>query len=68
VADAIVDIDTDLCLGSGYCERSLPQVFRMVDGTAQVRDRSTPVTDDLGDRLDAAAMGCPAAAITVHHR
>ena len=68
MADAIVDIDTDLCLGSGCCERSLPQVFRMAAGTAQVRDPSTPVTDDLGDRLDAAAMGCPAAAITVHHR
>jgi ferredoxin len=30
VADAIVDIDTDLCPGSGYCERSLPEVFRMI--------------------------------------
>lgn len=75
VPDAIVEIDSDLCLGSGYCERSVPEIFVLSNGTAAVREPAAAtssgpsyVAGDLADRLEAAAMGCPAAAITVRRR
>jgi ferredoxin len=57
-----IEIDRDVCMGSGVCEVYASKTFEVDDDT-----RST-VVDPAGDPLDqirAAAAGCPTGAITV---
>lgn len=71
-ADITVEVDQDLCLGSGLCARLAPEVFELPDDVVELRDyeRGTagpvPVPDRFTKVVQAAEMGCPAAAITVH--
>jgi len=57
-----IEIDRDVCMGSGVCEVYASKTFEVDDET-----RST-VVDPAGDPLEqirAAAAGCPTGAITV---
>jgi ferredoxin len=58
-----VDIDRELCLGSGHCALSVPAVFGLADddGLGHVTVKTVP--DDLADAVRRAAFTCPAAAI-----
>jgi ferredoxin len=60
--DLEVDIDADVCIGSGNCVFWAPATFDLADdGHAVARDVSaTPE-----DRLTVAAEGCPVGAITL---
>ncbi|KIF07709.1 cytochrome P450 [Streptomyces sp. RSD-27] len=57
-----VRIDTGLCLGSGVCAGTAPEVFVLED------DRARPRADRVAaqERILEAADMCPAQAITVH--
>jgi ferredoxin len=57
-----IEIDRDLCIGSGNCVYEAPGVFDLDDDSISV------VVDPAGapqDRVVAAARKCPARAITV---
>ncbi|WP_423488122.1 ferredoxin [Mycobacteroides sp. PCS013] len=69
-----VSIDHDVCMGSGYCAREHPELFRMTtEGVAELYwGTKEPVPLAVSDKLrkaaeDASAI-CPAAAITVSDR
>ncbi|MEV0992990.1 ferredoxin [Streptomyces sp. NPDC049949] len=57
-----VRIDAGLCLGSGICAGTAPEVFALED------DHARPRTDRVAaqERILEAADMCPAQAITVH--
>ncbi|MFB7783022.1 ferredoxin [Streptomyces vinaceus] len=57
-----VRIDAGLCLGSGICAGTAPEVFALED------DRARPRTERVAaqQRILEAADMCPAQAITVH--
>ncbi|SHR28256.1 Ferredoxin-1 [Mycobacteroides abscessus subsp. bolletii] len=66
-----VSIDQDLCMGSGYCAREHPELFRMSsDGVAELTADNTKDADPVrisGTSREAAhhaSMICPAGAIT----
>ncbi|RDI68380.1 ferredoxin [Nocardia pseudobrasiliensis] len=68
-----VEIDQELCLGSGYCVRSAPTFFHLPDEVSELRTSvgeatSGPVdvAPDLLAAVRSAALVCPAAAIVVH--
>lgn len=56
-----ISVDQRLCIGSGLCVASAPELFRLVD------HRSRPVHElvDADDVVLDAAECCPAEAITV---
>lgn len=57
-----IDIDRELCMGSGVCEVYASRTFAVDD------DTKSTVVDPAGDPLEqirAAAAGCPTGAITV---
>ena len=57
-----VNIEEDVCIGSGTCVGIAPAVFELDDeGVAQVLD---PTAAELGD-LQLAETSCPVAAISV---
>jgi ferredoxin len=57
-----VEVDRDLCIGSGDCERRAPSVFALdEEGLAVVLDPSS--VDE--ETLRAAAASCPSGAITI---
>ncbi|TDZ78164.1 Ferredoxin-2 [Mycobacteroides salmoniphilum] len=69
-----VGIDHDICMGSGYCVREHPELFRMTtEGVAELYwGAKEPVLSAVPDKFrkaaeDASAI-CPAAAITVSDR
>lgn len=72
--DIVVEVDRDLCLGSGFCARTAPEVFELPDDVVELcnhaRGTSGPVTvpDQSIQAVHAAELGCPAAAIAVHPR
>ncbi|CAL9435334.1 ferredoxin [Streptomyces albus] len=57
-----IEVDRDLCIGSGMCVGGAPQEFRL-DAARQ----SHPVTPDRepSEEVLAAAEGCPVEAITI---
>lgn len=59
-----VRVDTDMCMASGACLASLPEVFSAApDGVAEVRcDNPDPA---LLDQIKLAAAACPTFAISV---
>lgn len=59
-----VNIDPDLCIGSGDCERLVPEAFTLVDVLGVSVARPAAATMDRV-RIVAAAMGCPTQAISV---
>jgi ferredoxin len=57
-----VEVDRDLCIGSGDCVASQPDVFELDDdGKAVVLDPDAAATDDIVE----AASNCPVTAIFV---
>jgi ferredoxin len=57
-----VEVDRDLCIGSGDCERRAPTVFTVDDeGLAVVLDPSS--VDE--ETLRSAAASCPSGAISI---
>lgn len=69
--DIVVEVDQDLCLGSGFCTGVAPEVFELPDDVVELRNHargtSGPVTvpDRFAADVRAAELGCPAAAITM---
>ena len=61
-----VEADQHLCVGSGQCVLTAPEVFdqRDEDAIVELLDDHPPA--EQGDAVRNAAAGCPAAAITVH--
>ena len=63
MTDAVrASIDTDVCIGSGYCEATAPDLFEVTDaGTSRVLVDVVPA-----ERVDAArhaAADCPTRAL-----
>ena len=57
-----IEVDRDLCIGSGDCVASQPDVFELDDeGKAIVLDPDAATRDDVVE----AAMNCPVTAIFV---
>jgi ferredoxin len=57
-----VEVDRDLCIGSGDCVASQPEVFQLDDeAKAYVVDPDAAATDDIVE----AASNCPVTAIFV---
>jgi ferredoxin len=57
-----VEVDRDLCIGSGDCVATEPDVFELDDeGKAVVLDPDAAATDDIVE----AARNCPVTAIFV---
>lgn len=56
-----VEVDRDVCIGSGVCAGTAPEVFRLEN------ERSRPVTETIEPQEAAldAADSCPALAITL---
>lgn len=60
-----IDVDQDLCIGSGDCVRLVPAAFRLDEAVGVSEAIASGVaTTDL-DRLIEAARGCPTQAIRV---
>lgn len=61
-----VEVDQDVCVGSGQCLLTAPDVFdqRDEDAIVELLDAEPPAEQHQVVRH--AAAGCPAAAITVH--
>ena len=61
-----VTVDAELCMGSGYCIRDLPELFRQApDETSFVPDDAAPLPPELEAAARDAAARCPADAIEV---
>ena len=56
-------VNTDLCSGSGVCEKTCPDVFAVKDGISTVKVNEVPSSDEQSCRQ--AADGCPTAAISI---
>lgn len=67
-----VEVDRDLCLGSGFCARTAPDVFELPDDVVELRNQvrgtagPVAVSDRDAEAVRSAELGCPAAAIAVH--
>lgn len=59
-----ISVDAELCSGTGYCARLMPEVFVLRGGQAIVRDGLTLAGMDL-DMLRETARSCPWFAIAV---
>lgn len=60
--DIRATIDTDICIGSGYCEATAPTLFEVTDaGTSRVL--LDPVPAELVDAARRAAQECPTRAL-----
>jgi ferredoxin len=57
-------VDTDVCIGTGYCEATAPELFEVTDaGTARVLVDDVP--PELVDKARQAAADCPTRALKV---
>ncbi|MEU3193986.1 ferredoxin [Streptomyces sp. NPDC006992] len=57
-----VEVDRDLCVGSGMCVSSAPEAFRL---DAARRSRSVAPDREPAEEVLAAAEGCPVEAISL---
>jgi len=57
-----VTVDPDICVGSGNCEASCPNIFKLVDGISQVQVDTVPEKDE--DCVRRAVDQCPVGAIS----
>ena len=55
-------VDKDTCIGSGNCEATCPNVFKVVDGKSTVR--RNPVPGEEESCVREAVDGCPVGAIS----
>lgn len=59
-----VEVDPDLCIGSGDCVRAVPAAFDLDEDLGIAIPRSGAAAADVGDLLEA-ARACPTQAIRV---
>jgi ferredoxin len=57
-----VSVDKDLCIGSGNCEATCPEVFEVRDDKAHVKVDTVPENQE--GKVQEAIDGCPSGAIT----
>jgi len=57
-----VTVDPDICVGSGNCEASCPNVFKVVGGVSQVQVDTVPEEEE--DCVNGAVDQCPVRAIS----
>jgi ferredoxin len=62
-----VDVDPDLCIGSGDCVRLVPEAFRLDEAAGVSMAIPSGVAGAGLERLIEAARGCPTQAIRVTH-
>lgn len=60
-----VEADLDLCVGSGMCAFTAPDVFDQDESDGHVLVRATELTPDQVDLARQAVEACPAAALTL---
>ncbi|MBC3840284.1 ferredoxin [Streptacidiphilus sp. 4-A2] len=60
--DLTVSVDAGLCLGSGVCVASAPDVFHLVGGVVAVREDADTSDDVL---IEEVAGCCPTEAISI---
>jgi ferredoxin len=58
-----VIVDQDVCIGSGNCEATCPNLFKVVDGKSQVKADPVPEGDE--NCAKEAVDGCPVGAISI---
>lgn len=58
-----VKVDEDICVGTGNCEETCPNVFKVVDGTSRVQVDTVPEEEE--GRVQEAVDGCPMGAISI---
>ena len=57
-------VDANLCRGTGLCENTCPEVFRLSDeGISQVKTDTVP--PEAENKCRQAAEGCPTGAISI---
>ena len=57
-----VSVDQDVCIGSGNCEATCPEVFVVRDEKSHVKVDTVP--EGLEDKAQEAVDGCPVQAIS----
>ena len=57
-----VTVDQDVCVGSGNCEATAPDVFEVRDNKAHVKVDTVPEGQE--DKVKEAEDGCPTGAIS----
>jgi len=57
-----VSVDQDVCIGSGNCEATCPEVFEVRDGKSHVKVATVP--ENLEKQAQNAVDGCPVQAIS----
>jgi ferredoxin len=60
-----ISIDSEACMGTGFCGRIAPQLFRLDDTKLLSVVLQADVPPELEDSAREAETACPAAAITV---
>jgi ferredoxin len=58
-----VKVDGDICIGSGNCASTCPQVFELKDGISHVKVDVVP--PDLEKKAKKAVDDCPVSAISI---
>ena len=58
-----VKVDQNVCVGSGGCAKSCPEVFKMEDGKATVHVDTVP--KELEEKCHSIKDGCPSGAISI---
>ena len=56
-------VDEDICIGTGNCADTCPEVFELVNGISQVKVDEVPA--ELEDKVRLAVDDCPVSAISV---
>ena len=57
-----VTVNKEICVGSGSCQASCPEIFEVVDGKSQVK--TDPSTEEQKACARQAVEGCPVGAIS----
>jgi ferredoxin len=58
-----VEVDEKVCVGSGNCEATCPEIFKVVDGISRVQV-DTVLKEEEGCAQEA-VNGCPVGAISI---
>ena len=56
-----IEVNEDMCLGTGHCVEVAPKVFEVKDGKAHVK--MNPVPEELESEVQDAVFGCPSGAL-----